>query len=61
MRKKELFMKKGAIVRANGKHGVITKMDENNINGVDYVYYIRVRLSGEKYSRTYHPNDIEQA
>jgi hypothetical protein len=60
MRKKELWMKKCAIVRANGKLGVITKMQENEINGVDYVYYISVKLNGCKTANRYHPNDIEE-
>lgn len=58
MRKKEIWMKKGAIVRALGKLGTIVKMEENSINGVDYVYYITVKLSGETRKRKYHPNDI---
>lgn len=61
MRKKEAWMKMGAIVRANGKLRTITKMQENELNGVDYVYYISVKLSGEKKAGTYHPNDIEEA
>lgn len=60
MRKKEKWMFKGAIVLALGKKGVITKMQENHLNGTDYVYYIDVRLEGDKHSGTYHPADIEQ-
>lgn len=60
MRKKESWMFKGAIVLALGKKGVISKMQENNINGVDYVYYIFVKLEGEKQADTYHPNDVQE-
>lgn len=61
MRKKESWMKKGAIVRALGKLATIVKMEENKINGVDYVYYISIRFSGEKKTVLVHPNDIEIA
>lgn len=61
MRKKESWMKKGAIVRALGKLAIIVKMEENEINGVDYVYYITIRFSGEKKTLQVHPNDIEMA
>jgi hypothetical protein len=60
MRKKEKWMFKGAIVLALGKKGVITKMQENELNGIDYVYYISVRLEGEKSPKTYHPADIQE-
>jgi hypothetical protein len=60
MRKKESWMFKGAIVLAGGKKGNISKMQENNLNGVDYVYYIYVKLEGEKTAKPYHPNDIEE-
>lgn len=61
MRKKESWMKKGAIVRALGKLATIVKMEENEINGVDYVYYITIRFSGENRVSIVHPNDIEKA
>ena len=61
MRKKELWMKNGAIVRALGKLAIIVKMEENEINGVDYVYYITIRFLGEKKTVRVHPNDIERA
>ena len=61
MRKKELWMKKGAIVRALGKLATIVKMEENEINGIDYVYYITIRFSGENSVSIVHPNDIEKA
>ena len=54
-------MKKGAIVRALGKLATIVKMEENEINGVDYVYYITIRFSGEKKTARVHPDDIEKA
>lgn len=59
MRKKEIWMFKGAVVLALGKRGVITSMEENNLNGIDYVYYIYVKLDGAKHPGTYHPDDIE--
>lgn len=54
-------MKKGAIVRALGKLATIVKMEENEINGVDYVYYITIRFSGEKKIARVHPDNIEKA
>ncbi len=60
MRKKEKWMFKGAIILARGQKGVITKMQENNLNDIDYVYYIYVRLEGKKSARPYHPNDIQE-
>lgn len=61
MKKKQPWMFRGAIVLASGKLGTITHMQENSIDGVDYVYYIDVRLNGAKGSGTYHPGDIEEA
>lgn len=60
MRKKEPWMKKGAIVRANGELGHITAMQENTLNGIDYVYYIEVKLDGRRHSSTFHPDDISK-
>ena len=65
MRKKELWMFKGAIVLALGKKAVITAMQENEMvfkNGekVDYVYYIDCKVEGEKRAGRYHPNDIQE-
>jgi hypothetical protein len=57
MRKKESWMKKGANVSALGEHGTIHKMQENTLNGIDYVYYIWVKING-KVEGPYHPNDI---
>lgn len=56
-------MKKGAPVLALGLPGVITKMQVNeNLrgDGIDYVYYIEVKLEGKKFSAPYHPNDIAE-
>jgi hypothetical protein len=60
MRKKESWMKKGAIVLAGGQRGVITRMQENSLNGTDYVYYIDVRIEGKKHGAPYHPNDVQE-
>lgn len=60
MRKKETWMFKGAIVLAAGKKGVIKKMQEGNINGREYVYYIDVRIEGQKHAGKYHPNDVQE-
>lgn len=60
MKKKESWMFKGAIVLAYGQKGVITKMEENNLNGVDYVYYIYVKVEGMKHANPYHPNDVQE-
>lgn len=54
-------MKKGAIVRVFGKLATIVNMEENEINGVDYVYYITIRFSGEKKTVRVHPADVEIA
>lgn len=58
MIEKEKWMRKGAFVRANGKPGIILKMEENTIRDVDYVYYITVKT--EERTGRYHPNDIEK-
>lgn len=60
MRKKELWMFTGAIVLANGKKATITKMQENELNGIDYVYYIECRVERQKHSSNYHPNDVQE-
>lgn len=60
MRKKELWMFKGAIVLALGKKATIKSMQENNLDGIDYVYYIDCTLEGEKHSGRYHPNDVQE-
>lgn len=60
MRKKESWMFKGAIVLALGKKASITKMQENELNGVDYVYYITCKVEGEKHAGQYHPNDVQE-
>ena len=60
MRKKEKWMFKGALVLALGRKGTITKMEENRLKGTDYVYYITVKLEGEKHAGKYHPSDIQE-
>jgi hypothetical protein len=60
MKKKEIWMKKGNAVLADGKPGVIKSMEENTIDGVEYVYYINVVLNGHKKAGTYHPGDISE-
>jgi len=60
MRKKENWMFKGAIILALGEKGTITKMQENELDGTDYVYYISVKLEGDKHSGRYHPNDVQE-
>jgi hypothetical protein len=60
MRKKEKWMFKGALVLALDKKGTITKMEENHLDGVDYVYYIYVKLEGAKFANPYHPSDIQE-
>lgn len=61
MRKKENFMITGAIVLARGKKGVIVKMLENNVNGVDHVHFVDVKLEGETHITRYHTDDISEA
>ncbi|HEY4208000.1 MAG TPA: hypothetical protein VGM31_14350 [Puia sp.] len=60
MRKKEKWMFKGAIVLASGKKAVIEKMQENRLDGTDYVYYIFAKLEGDKKAGCYHPADIQE-
>jgi len=60
MREKETWMFKGAIVLALGKKAVITKMQENELNGINYVYYINCKVEGEKHDGRYHPNDVSK-
>lgn len=60
MRKKESWMFKGAIVLALGKKATIIAMQENELNGIDYVYYIDCKVEGEKHKGRYHPNDIQE-
>ena len=60
MRKKESWMFIRANVLALGKQGRITAMQENTLKNIDYVYYIQVRIEGEKYSGRYHPDDIKE-
>lgn len=57
---KQEFMFKGAIVKALGEKATITKMEENNIDGTDYVYRIWARKEGKKFTLPYHPKDIEE-
>jgi hypothetical protein len=59
MRKKLPWMKLNGLVLAGGELGTITKMQENTIDGTDYVYYIDVQLGGKKFSAPYHPGDIQ--
>ncbi len=58
MKKKENWMIIGAAVIAYGKPGVITAMLENTIDNVQYVYYMDVKLDGQKGSGRYHPGDV---
>ncbi len=60
MKKKEVWMFKGAIVLALGKKATITAMQENRLDNVDYVYYIDCKVEGEKRSGRYHPSDIQE-
>jgi hypothetical protein len=60
MKKKEQWMFKGALVLALGKKATITAMQENNLDGTDYVYYIDCKLEGKKHSDRYHPNDVKE-
>lgn len=60
MRRKEAWMFKGAIVLASGKKANITKMQENAINGTDYVYYIFCKVEGDKKAGCYHPAGISE-
>lgn len=52
------WIKRGVNVLALGIKGVVTRFQQNTVNSKKYVYYINVRLDGEKHSRTYHPTDV---
>lgn len=58
MRKKEKWMFKGALILALGVKGTITKIEENNIDGTDYVYNFFVKLEGENHANKYHHSDV---
>ena len=60
MRKKEKWMFVGAIVWALGNKAIIINMQENNLDGLDYVYYIGCRLEGENKVGRYHPDDVQE-
>lgn len=63
MRKKENWMKIGNPVIAHHKPGIITRLQENkNLNGdgIDYVYYIFVKLIGQRHDGNYHPADVKE-
>lgn len=51
-------MRKGGFVKVFGEPGMIVKMEENTINGIDYVYYITIKA--EKRIGRYHPDEVEQ-
>ena len=53
-------MFKGAIVLALGKKATISAMQQNCIDGTDYVYYIDCKLEGGKKAGRYHPSDISE-
>nr|WP_213488774.1 hypothetical protein [Mucilaginibacter sp. Bleaf8] len=53
-------MRYGAEVLALGKPGKITFFQVSSVSGMEYVYYIHVKLDGEKKSEVYHPSDVEQ-
>lgn len=59
MKRLEKWMVKGASVLANGKEGTIVSMTTNKLNGIDYVYYIRIKLNGSSYASPYYPTDVE--
>lgn len=61
MIEKPEWLFKGAIVKAGGKLGVVTKCPTNELQGKIWVYNCAVKLSGMKHSQTYHPSDLEQA
>lgn len=56
-------MQIGAPVLCDGKPGIIQNFQENkNLmgDGVDYVYYIIVKLIGSKHAGPYHPDDVQE-
>lgn len=55
MIRKEKWMKRGQMVDALGKSGVITIVKFYD----PWVHYIRVRLVGFKHSGKYHPTDLK--
>lgn len=59
MRKKELWMRKGARVLLDGRPGVITWMTECTLDNVEYVTRIGVMLDGGLFSHEHHPDHIQ--
>ena len=60
MIKKPEWLFKGAIVKALGEKGVVTKCPTNELKGDVYVYSCSVKLEGAKRSDMYHPSDLAQ-
>jgi hypothetical protein len=70
MRKKESWMQIGNTVLALGQKGVITAMQENTINHIDFVYAIYVEIEGDDRrkgivkllasSPKFHPDDVQE-
>ena len=60
MKERQEWMKVGAQVLAIDKLGTITGMQLNTIDGTEYVYYIQVKIVGEKHAGQYHPNDVQE-
>jgi hypothetical protein len=58
MKRKEQWMFVGATVMDLGHQATITHMQENTIDGREYVYYILCELPQKNHSNAYHPADI---
>ena len=51
---------KGALVKALGEIGKVTKCPTNEIKGKTYVYGCQVKIQGSRFTRPYHPSDLSQ-
>ncbi len=53
-------MFKGSIVLVNGSKATITSIYCITLNMFDYVYHVECKLDGQKRSKKFHPNDLEE-
>ncbi len=60
MRRRSPWMHKGSIVLVNGSKATITSIYCIALNMFDYVYHVECKLEGQKRSKNFHPNDLEE-
>lgn len=59
MKKKEKWMDTAKEVKVGDKFGQIDSLDQANIDGVDYVYFINVRIDGKKKATPFPPGIVK--